>query len=55
MARTPDSTDNLVSEEDIRIFHEDGAVCLRAFLSQEWLDTVAEGFDQAAAGTSTPV
>jgi ectoine hydroxylase-related dioxygenase (phytanoyl-CoA dioxygenase family) len=49
MARTPDNTYNLVSEEDIRTYHEDGAVCLRGVLSQKWLDTLADGFDQAVA------
>ncbi len=41
--------DRMVSKDDIRTFHEDGAVCLRGLLSQEWLDLLAEGFEQAVA------
>ena len=44
-----ETLEKLVSEEDIRTFHEDGAVCLRNVLSREWLDLVAHGFEQAVA------
>ena len=44
-----ETLDRIISDNDIRTFHEDGAVCLRGFLSQEWLDLIAEGFEQAVA------
>ncbi len=37
----------LVSKEEISTFHNEGAVRIRGALSQEWLDILAEGFDQA--------
>ena len=39
----------LVSKEEISTFHNEGAVRIRGVLSQEWLDILAEGFDQAVA------
>jgi len=44
-----ETLERVVSEDDIRTFHEEGAVCLRGILSREWLDILAEGFEQAVA------
>jgi ectoine hydroxylase-related dioxygenase (phytanoyl-CoA dioxygenase family) len=44
--------DRLASDEEIRTFHEDGAVRIRNVISREWLDIVAEGFAQAMASPS---
>ena len=44
-----ETLERVISEDDIRTFHEEGAVCLRGVLSREWLDTLAEGFEQAVA------
>jgi ectoine hydroxylase-related dioxygenase (phytanoyl-CoA dioxygenase family) len=44
-----ETQERLVSDEDVKAFHEDGAIRLRGILSQDWLDVLAEGFDQAVA------
>lgn len=46
MTRT---TDRLVSDDDIRSFHEDGAVLIRGVISQDWLDRLADAFVDAVA------
>ena len=35
-----------VSEDDIRAFREDGAVCLRGVISAHWLDVLAAGVER---------
>ena len=44
-----ETLERLVSNKDISAFHDDGAVRLRGILSQDWLDLLAVGFDQAVA------
>ena len=44
-----DTIERIVSDEDVRKFHEDGAIRLRGALSQEWLDLLSDGFEQAVA------
>lgn len=41
------TTDRLVTDEEIRTYHEDGAVRIRNVISPEWLKVLAEGFEQA--------
>ena len=47
-----DTLERLVSDEDIRRFHEDGAVLLRGVVGKDWLDLLAEGVEQAVAHPS---
>lgn len=44
-----DTLERLVSEEDVETFHAEGAVRLRSVLSQDWLDVLTDGFEQALA------
>ena len=44
-----ETLERLVSEKDIETFHADGAVRLRGVLSQDWLDVLTDGFEQAVA------
>ena len=44
-----ETLERLVSKEEISTFHNEGAVRICGALSQEWLDILAEGFDQAVA------
>lgn len=44
--------DRLVTDDEIRTFHEEGAVRLRKIISPEWLERLAGGFDEAVAAPS---
>lgn len=39
--------ERLTTDDEVRTFHEDGAVRIRNVISPEWLDTLAEGFAEA--------
>lgn len=38
-----------IAEELIKTYRDDGVVCLRGVISQEWLDLLAEAFEEAEA------
>ncbi len=44
-----ETTTAAVTQDDIRTFHEDGALCLRGVISPEWQKILERGFDQAVA------
>ena len=47
--RMSETLERLVGDEDIEAFHKDGAIRLRGILSEDWLDLLAKGFEQAVA------
>ena len=46
-------TDRLVSDDDLRTFHEDGAVLIRGVIGRDWLDRLAAAFEEAVASPGT--
>ena len=44
-----ETLDRLASREEVRVFHEDGAVRVRNVIDRHWLDVLGGAFDEAVA------
>ena len=42
----------LVTDEQIRAFADDGVVCLREAIGPDWIESLRRGMDRALAGPS---